>query len=141
MILRVTLGLILLLALLAFGYFLYAAYVQNPRVERELLDDPQGERAERVMLITLPSGRRIPVNYYREPGVVFAGADGSWWKELVGDGTAVQVWIRGETRSGVARAIRDDPAYTERVFSKLRPTAVKGFGTLIEIKLAEPPAG
>jgi hypothetical protein len=87
------------------------------------------------MLITLPSGRSLPVNYLREGGMVYAGADGRWWKELVGEGASVTVLVRGETLAGHGRAIRDDPAYTKRIFAKLRPTAIPGTGTLVEIHL------
>jgi hypothetical protein len=87
------------------------------------------------MLITLPSGRRIPVNYFREADMVYAGADGGWWKELVGDGVRVTLLVRGETLRGTARSILDDTDYTARVFKKLRPNAIEGFGTLVEIRL------
>ena len=76
------------------------------------------------MLITLPSGRRIPVNYLREGDMVYAGADGRWWKELVGEGVPVEVLIQGETHVGRGRAVRDDPEYTARVFRRLRPNAL-----------------
>ncbi len=109
--------------------------VTNPAVERELLENPQGERAQKVMLLTLPSGRRLPVNYLQEDGRVYAGADGWWWKELR-DGTFdVTVVVRGETLPGRARAVLDDPEYREDVFSRLRPTALPGTGTLVEILL------
>ncbi|MBW2388001.1 MAG: hypothetical protein JRG89_06140 [Deltaproteobacteria bacterium] len=117
------------LVLLAAGYWVYWEKVKNPRVVRELIEHPDGEQAARVMLLTLPSGRRIPVNYYREDDVVYAGADGTWWKELVGEGFPVTV---------LARAVLDDPAYTERAFEKLRPNAIEGFGTLVEVKLEAP---
>ena len=64
------------LALLAAGYAVYMARVANPRVERDLREDPDGERAHKVMLITLPSGRTLPVNYLREGETVYAAADG-----------------------------------------------------------------
>ena len=66
LILRILGGVVLLLVVLALGYIVYATNVINPRVERELIENPQGERAGRVMLLTLPSGRRIPVNYYQD---------------------------------------------------------------------------
>ena len=44
------------LVLVPFGIGLYMSRVENPRVERELRQDPEGERAGIVMLITLPSG-------------------------------------------------------------------------------------
>ena len=88
------------LVLLVVGYWIYSERIANPRVVRELIDHPDGERARRAMLLTLPSGRRIPVNYYREDDMVWAGADGRWWKELVGEGFPVSVLVRGETLRG-----------------------------------------
>ena len=52
----------------------------------------------------------------------------------------VSVLVRGETLSGRARAVLDDPDYTQRVFAKLRPNAIEGFGTLVEIRLEPTPA-
>ena len=125
---------VVVLALLALGAWLYGERVANPRVIRELLEDPDGERARKVMLLTLPSGRRIPVNYWREGDRVYAGADGRWWRELVG-GAPVTVVVRGAELRGQARAVTDDPDYTKRIFAELRPNALPGFGTLIEIQL------
>ena len=125
------------LVLLAMGSWLYAEQIANPRVVRELIEHPDGDRAQRVILLTLPSGRSIPVNYLREDELVYAGADGSWWKELVGDGVPVTLLLRGETMTGTARAILNDPVYTQEVFKKLRPNAIEGFGTLVEIRLGD----
>ncbi len=132
---KIALYLALGLLLLFVGARFYFGSIVNPRVERELREDPNGERALKVMLIGLPSGTEIPVNYYREDDKVWAGADGRWWKELEGDGAPVTLLLRGEDLRGSARAILDDPAYTEEVFAKLRPNALKGFGTLVEIQL------
>lgn len=132
---KIPLYLALGLLLLFVGARFYFGSIVNPRVERELREDPNGERALKVMLIGLPSGTEIPVNYYREDDKVWAGADGRWWKELEGDGAPVTLLLRGEDLRGSARAILDDPAYTEEVFAKLRPNALKGFGTLVEIQL------
>jgi hypothetical protein len=33
-----------------------------------------------LLLLTMPDGRQIPVNYLREGNLVFAGADGRWWR-------------------------------------------------------------
>ncbi len=115
--------------------FLVQARLGNPRVAQELRDQPQGERARKVMLIRLPSGREIPVNYLREDGRLYAGADGRWWKELEGGHFPVEVYVQGEQLGARARAVRDDPAYEKDIFSRLRPTAVPGFGTLVEILL------
>jgi hypothetical protein len=87
------------------------------------------------MLLTLPSGRRIPVNYLREDGRIYAGADGRWWTELADGPRPVEVLVRGERLEGRARAVLDDPAYRRDIFSRLRPTAIPGFGTLVEIRL------
>lgn len=123
------------LVALVVGYAVYMIWVANPRVAMELVEDPHGERAQKVMLITLPSGRRLPVNYLREGDRVYAGADGSWWKELVGEGVPVTLLVRGETLSGRARAVRDDPDQRKQIFARLRPNAIEGFGTLVEIRL------
>ena len=55
-----------ILGLLVLGYWFYMVQIANPRVVRELIEHPDGERAGRVMLLTLPGGRSIPVNYLRE---------------------------------------------------------------------------
>ncbi len=123
------------LPLLAAGYAVYMARVTNPAVARELREDPQGERARKVMLITLPSGRTIPVNYLREGDTVYAGADGRWWHELRGDGAKVELLVRGETLTGHARAVEDQPEHRSAVFDRLRPTAPKVFGTLVQVDL------
>jgi len=115
--------------------FFVQAKLGNPGVVQELIENPKGERARKVMLMTLPSGREIPVNYLREGDRIYAGADGRWWKELEGERVAVTVLVQGEKLEGRARAVRDDPAYQKDVFSRLRPTAIPGFGTLIEILL------
>ena len=74
--------------------------VGNPRVVAELRDDPQGERAGIVMLLGLPDGRELPVNYLREGNQVFAGADGRWWRPLRDGNAPVRLLIRGETFDG-----------------------------------------
>ena len=124
---------VLILALPVVFYF--QTKLGNPEVVKELIENPQGEKALKVMLLTLPSGREIPVNYLREDGRVYAGADGRWWKELDGERVAVTLLVQGEKLHGRALAIHDAPAYTKDIFSRLRPTAIPGFGTLIEILL------
>lgn len=135
MLIRLALAAAVCVAALVIGIWTYFEYVANPRVARALIEDPNGERARKVMLLELPSGRRIPVNYLRESNQVYAAADGRWWRELGGEGFAVSLVVRGEELTGRARAIRDDPEYTQRIFARLRPNAIKGFGTLIEIRL------
>jgi len=134
---RIAIFALVAVGVLLLGVRIYYEYVANPRVSRELLEEPDGERAKRVMLLTLPDGRRLPVNYLRKGGMVYAAADGRWWKPLAGDGADVTVLVRGETLSGRARAVRDDPDYTTRIFRELRPDAIEGFGTLVEIRLSE----
>jgi hypothetical protein len=121
------------------GYAAYMVRVANPGVEHELREDPDGERARKVMLITLPSGRTLPVNYLREGDTVYAAADGRWWHELRGQGAPVELLVRGKTFVGQARAIEDDPDYRSSVFDRLRPSAPKLFGTLVRIDLAPSP--
>ena len=128
-------GTVVVITLLVVGYLAYAALIANPRVEREVREQPNGERARKVMLLTLPSGKTIPVNYLREGGVVYAGADGRWWREFRGEGARVQLLVRGESLSGRARAIENDPDHRAAVFSRLRPTAPKFTGTLVQIDL------
>ena len=120
--------------------FVLLTQLANRSVTRELRDLPQGERATKVMLLTLPSGRTIPVNYLREADVVYAGSDGRWWRELRGDGAPVALEVRGEALRGHARAIENDSARTQDVFARLRPTAPSWLpdwlnGVLVEIRL------
>lgn len=124
------------LAVLFFGYWAYQKFLANPRVAETLRTQPNGATAARVMLLTLPSGQTIPVNYLREGERVYAGADGRWWRELTTP-SPVTLLIRGETLRGTARAVRDDPVHTEDVFKRLRPTSYKWIGgVLIDIALA-----
>jgi hypothetical protein len=122
-------------ALLAVAYGLYMTQWVNPRVVRELYENPEGERAGKVMLLTLPSGKAIPVNYLRDGDTVYAAADGSWWRELRGGGGRGSALIRGETLHGEIRAELTDAALRDSVFGRLRPTAPRLLGTLIVIEL------
>ncbi len=120
-------------------YAVYMNQVANPGVERELRENPDGERAGKVMLISLPSGRTLPVNYLRERDTVYAAADGRWWRELRGEGALVELLVRGETLAGQGRAIEDDPDHRAAIFDRLRPRAPKLFGTLVQIDIAPRP--
>ena len=120
--------------LLVGGAFAYSCWT-NPRVIRELREDPQGERAQKVMLLTLPSGKAIPVNYLREGGTVYAAADFPWWRELRGGGGRGSVLIRGETLHGQICVVESDPELRESVFARLRPTAPRWLGMLVVIEL------
>ena len=127
-------GLLCILALVV-GNACVSALWTNPKVIRELREEPDGERAKKVMLLTLPSGKAIPVNYLREGDTVYAAADFPWWRELRGGGGRGSVLIRGETLAGMIRAVEDDPALRESVFGRLRPTAPLWAGTLVVIEL------
>lgn len=122
------------------GFYLYYVLVTNSNVTAELRAEPQGERAGIVMLLTFADGKQIPVNYLREGDKVFAGADGRWWREFEGAGAPVSVEIRGETMTGHAIVIEDDPDYVEKVFARLRPNVPEWLpdwlnGKLVEISL------
>ena len=93
----------------------------NQRVERELRADPEGSTARRVMMVSLPDGRSLPVNYLREDELVFIGVDGFWWRQFTGEGQAVEMFIRGELVNGHAKAVLDRPAYVSEIFKRLRP--------------------
>lgn len=123
---------------LAVAVRIYSALVADPRVARELREFPDGERAKKAMLIELPSGREIPVNYLEKGGSVYAASDGAWWRELRGEGGRVKLLVRGRALEGRARAVRDDPELRERIFDELRPTAPRIFGVLVEVGLDEP---
>ncbi len=125
MVLKVLLGLIAVLLVLVAAYVVNMKYFANPRVVDELRNNPQGERAARVTLLTFADGKAIPVNYLREGDKVFIGADGPWWRAFRDGGAPVSVLIRGETLHGHAVTVLDDPAYTKDVFKRLRPTVPK----------------
>ncbi len=132
---------IALLPAVALSWLFYQSRVANPRVVLELRQRPDGERASRVMLVTLPSGRTIPVNYLREADKVYAGADGRWWRELRGGGATVELLVRGEILRGNAVAIENDPEHRASVFARLRPSALSWAGTLVEITLLDEQEG
>ena len=110
-----------LVGLVFLGLLAYALLLGNPRVVREIQNDPQGKRAGIVMLLGLPNGRTLPVNYRREGSQVFVGADGPWWRAVRDGNVPVTVTIRGETLTGRARVVFDDPDYKRSVFARLRP--------------------
>jgi len=122
-------------ALLCVGTACLYAWWINPRVARELREHPDGERARRVMLLTLPSGKALPVNYLREGDTVYAAADFPWWRELRDGGGRGSVLVRGQTLHGHVRVVLDDPELRRSVFARLRPTAPAWTGTLVAIEL------
>ena len=114
---------LLVLVVVVVGYRLATIDATNEKVAEEIRSNPDGERAQRTMLITLADGRMYPVNYLREADLVFMGIDGRWWREFVDDGQPVEMFIQGERHYGHAKAVLDDPDYTADVFARLRPTA------------------
>ena len=123
------------LIIIVVGYVIVSATILNPRVIRDLETNPDGERARKAMALTLPSGKTIPVNYWRDQDRVYAAADFPWWRQLTGEGGRVSVLVRGERLEGQARAVVDDPELRSSVFERLRPTAPTWTGTLVEIQL------
>lgn len=129
-----------LLTLAAGSYYAYLRFVGNPRVVAEIRSEPDGERARRVMLIELPDGQTLPVNYLREGNMVYVGVDGLWWRQFRHSEAPVGLLVRGERLRGQARAVLDDPDRTRSVFARLRPTAPDWLpgrmgGVLVEIRL------
>jgi hypothetical protein len=119
--------------------YAYNSFMTNPKVTDEIQSDPGGERAKIVMLLTFTDGSMLPVNYLREEATVFAGADGGWWRKLEG-GADVTLFIQGETFTGHADVVLDDPDYVHAVFARLRPKAPAWLpdwlnGKLVVIKL------
>lgn len=107
----------------------------NPRVIQEIREEPDGELAKKVMLLALPSGKSIPVNYLRDGDTVYAVADFPWWRELRDGGGRGSVLIQGETLQGDVRAVLGDAALRDSVFERLRPTAPPFLGTMVVIAL------
>lgn len=127
-------ALVILVVLVGCSACVYTWWV-NPRVADELRREPAGERARKVMLLTLPSGKEIPVNYLRDGDTVYCAADFPWWRELGESGGRGKVWIRGESLEGHVRAVVDDDALRDEVFERLRPTAPRWAGTLVVVSL------
>ncbi|NKB98737.1 MAG: hypothetical protein GKR90_09635 [Pseudomonadales bacterium] len=120
---RIFLTVLLSLTALVGAYLLYARNVTNPAVTEDIRNDPTSDRAARAMLITLPNGRELPVNFLHEGSQVFIGVDGRWWRDFIDPGARVSLYMKGHAYEGHAVAVLDNPAYTEEIFSRLRPTA------------------
>ena len=137
---KILLGLSVALLLLFAGYYAHMRFVGNPQVITQLKSVDGGPRADKVMLVVLPNGRELPVNYLREGDRVYVGVDGLWWREFSSGPQPVQLRIKGESLAGRASAILDDPQHTAEIFSRLRPTAPTWLpgrmkGVLVEIVL------
>jgi len=112
---------VILLAVAVAGMRYYFATVANDRVIAEIRGTPDGQRASITMLLTLPDGRVLPVNYLRDGDRVFAGADGWWWRSFRGGNVPVMLEIRGARMPAKGSVVLDDPQYTRDVFKRLRP--------------------
>jgi hypothetical protein len=140
--LKWTLVVIAAVAVLYGGLRLYGMYTTNSKVTAELRSNPEGERAGIVMLLSFQDGKQIPVNYLREGNTVFVGADGPWWRELRGTGAPVTLQIRGETLTGHAVVVLNNPDYVRDTFTRLRPAVPEWLpdwlnGKLVVINLDE----
>lgn len=121
-------GFAIAVGVLALGFLALRAYyvlVANPAVAEQLQEDPDGVRAGIVMLLTLPDGRVLPVNYLRDGDRVYAGADGRWWRALRDGDVPVKLLIRGKRHSGRAHVVLDDAEFKRDVFQRLRPDVPK----------------
>ena len=124
--------------LLAVAAFTVSACVNAEQDMAELRANPQGELAQTVMILTLPDGEDIPVNYVREEDFVYSGADGFWWRQLRGDGVRVDVYIKGEELTGLGRAVENDKERAREILAKVRPGFERFSPAVpIEIKLDE----
>jgi hypothetical protein len=133
---------IAVVAVLYGGLSLYGSFSTNPKVIAELRTNPQGDRAGIAMLLSFQDGKQIPVNYLREGNMVFVGADGPWWRDFRDAGAPVTLEIRGETLTGHAVVVLNNPDYVDEVFTRLRPAVPEWLpdwlnGKLVVITLDE----
>ena len=134
-------GALITLIIIYVGFSFIPSEETNQRVEREIRDSPDSATAQRVMMLSLPDGRDLPVNYLVEGDLVFIGVDGFWWRQFEGDGKSVRMFIRGNSFRGHAKVIRDRPDYVRDVFKRLRPKVPSWLpswlnGKLVVIELA-----
>ena len=126
-------GLVFLLAA-SIGYVMLTREDTNAQVAKEIRASPDGDRAQKTMLLTLADGRMYPVNFLHEGNRVYMGIDGLWWREFVDEAQPVQVFIRGKNYAGYARTVLDDAAYKTDVFSRLRPSVPKWLPDFLDAK-------
>lgn len=127
---------------------IYNIKVVNARVVEKIKNEPNGERAGIVALLTFAGGKAIPVNYLQKGNLVFMGADGPWWRNFPttqegGNGAPVELLIKGQTYQGLAKVELDDQAYIDEIFAELRPTVPEWLpdwlnGKLVVIELDLP---
>ena len=126
-------GLVFLLAA-SISYVMLTREDTNALVAKEIRASPDGDRAQKTMLLTLADGRMYPVNFLHEGNRVYMGIDGLWWREFVDEAQPVQVFIRGVNYAGYAKTVLDDMAYKTDVFSRLRPSVPKWLPDFLDAK-------
>jgi hypothetical protein len=107
------------------AYFATFLLIVNPMILNEIRNEPTGEMTGEALVLSFSSGKEIPVNYLHEGNQVFVGADGRWWREFEEGSRPVKLVMKGETLTGSATVILDDPEYTREIFSRLRPTTAE----------------
>ena len=137
---------VLVLALTLIGYRVLLVGDVNAQVAAELHANPQGDRAQKSMLVTLADGREYPVNFLQKDNTLYVGIDGLWWREFSGDGQLVSLLLKGRSLEGQAKVVLDDRELRNRIFAELRPKWPKwlpawlnGKLVVIELHSAEVP--
>ena len=137
---------VLVLALTLIGYRVLLVGDVNAQVAAELRANPQGDRAQKSMLVTLADGREYPVNFLQKDNTLYVGIDGLWWREFSGDGQLVSLLLKGRSLEGQAKVVLDDRELRNRIFAELRPKWPKllpawlnGKLVVIELHSAEVP--
>jgi len=128
------LRLIAVILIVSIGLWTYVTWYMNRGVILELEQHPQGQRATETLLLTLPSGRRIPVNYLEDGSTVYVAADGPWWRQFR-ESAEIEVFIRGKLPTGTAQVVLDDPVRVAEVFARLRPDVPDWLPGLLDARL------
>ena len=110
---RIAIVIAALLILLALAGVFFAQVI-NPAVMNDLRTNPNGEEAQRAMLITY-SDKTLPVNYLKEGDTVYMAIDGRWWRDFRTE-QAVTLLIKGTTYEGKGIVVLDDPDLCGRCF-------------------------
>ncbi|MEM7077061.1 MAG: hypothetical protein AAF513_00405 [Pseudomonadota bacterium] len=112
----------------------------NRGVIDELKSQPDGDRAARLLLLTLPDQREIPLRFVKvDPRLFYVGAGGRWWRQVC-DGVRLGVLIEGNPGVAAVRCV-DDARLKRRIFAQLRSPLVAwlprwaGGGVLVELRL------
>ena len=97
--------------------------ILNPIMKAWLKSPFHSAISDRIMIISFTgrsSGKMYstPVSYYREGGHVVCFTHAMWWKNI-GDGSTVEVRVRGQEIEGHAVAITDDDHRKEEGLFKL----------------------